>query len=264
MKQLRLTSSDGATAEITHHGAQLLSWKTGDGKERLFLSQAAEYADATPIRGGVPIIFPQFGGPQPLRHGFARNMEWQLAACADDAVTFELFDTTETRIRWPHSFRLEQTIALVDGHLEMKFTVKNRGDLPFDFTSALHTYLRVSDVAESVVKGLAGREFLDEELDVIRTESGEEIRFHGMVDRVYYGAGRNSVELVSPDCRYVVATEGFPDVVVWNPGEAAAAKLKDLEQDGYKKFVCVEAVAALPVVLQPGEEWAGRQTISVI
>jgi glucose-6-phosphate 1-epimerase len=89
------------------------------------------------------------------------------------------------------------------------------------------------------------------------------IQFNGMVDRVYHGVGGESVSLISPEARYVVGAEGFPDVVVWNPGEAAAAKLKDLEPGGYKKFVCVEAVAATPIQLQPSEEWVGIQRISV-
>jgi D-hexose-6-phosphate mutarotase len=44
------------------HGATVTSVKTGGGQQLLFLSEAANFDGASPIRGGVPLIFPKFGG----------------------------------------------------------------------------------------------------------------------------------------------------------------------------------------------------------
>src|SRR5262245_34324600 len=76
---LRLTAADGATALVTHYGAHALSWIPAGGDERLYLSETAVFQPGTAIRGGIPVIFPQFGtlGPLP-RHGFARTRTWTL------------------------------------------------------------------------------------------------------------------------------------------------------------------------------------------
>ena len=62
------------------HGAHVTSWKPArDHDERLFLSERSEFRAGTAIRGGIPVIFPQFAAEGPLpRHGFARTSEWTL------------------------------------------------------------------------------------------------------------------------------------------------------------------------------------------
>jgi glucose-6-phosphate 1-epimerase len=55
---------------------------------------------------------------------------------------------------------------------------------------------------------------------------------------------------------------GFNDVVVWNPGGAAAACPPDLPKDGFRHFLCVEAARiGQPVELSPAQVWSGTQTI---
>ena len=76
---VRLTAADGAQATVALFGAHLLSWRTADGKERLFCSSQTALDGSKAIRGGVPVIFPQFNvrGDGP-RHGFARVSTWRL------------------------------------------------------------------------------------------------------------------------------------------------------------------------------------------
>jgi glucose-6-phosphate 1-epimerase len=59
-----------------------------------------------------------------------------------------------------------------------------------------------------------------------------------------------------------IASEGFPDVVVWNPGSVKGAALVDLEPGGYRSMLCIEAaVIGQPVTLEPGGKWEGSQRI---
>ncbi|MEG0677449.1 MAG: D-hexose-6-phosphate mutarotase, partial [Comamonas sp.] len=55
----------GDSALIALQGAQVLSWIRG-GQEQLFLSPQAAHDGVTPIRGGIPVCFPQFNQRGPL------------------------------------------------------------------------------------------------------------------------------------------------------------------------------------------------------
>ena len=94
---LRLNGPQGASAVISKLGAQVLSWITPDGRERLFLSDKAVFDGSVAIRGGIPVCWPQFAGLGDLpKHGFVRTREWQVSArrCGDDyaLLTLELAD----------------------------------------------------------------------------------------------------------------------------------------------------------------------------
>jgi hypothetical protein len=87
---VRLLAPDGASATVALHGGHVLSWVPAGGRECLYLSPRSGYAPGQAIRGGVPVIFPQFSDRGPLkRHGFARVVPWQLTqqSTADDAAT---------------------------------------------------------------------------------------------------------------------------------------------------------------------------------
>ncbi|HEX6371728.1 MAG TPA: hypothetical protein VF006_22595, partial [Longimicrobium sp.] len=60
LPKLRLSHASGATAEVYLHGAHVASWVPAGGTEALFVSRAATFAPGKAIRGGVPVIFPQF------------------------------------------------------------------------------------------------------------------------------------------------------------------------------------------------------------
>lgn len=263
MQTIHLTHQDGSTAEITPHGAHLLSWKTGDGKERLYLSQRADYGEGAAIRGGVPVIFPQFSGPPPMRHGFARNLVWDLAHHESTTTTFELFDTEETRIRWPHAFGLEMQFTLGANHLTMELRITNRGDLPFQCTNSLHSYFRVDSISQAIVHGLHGRPYWDEVNKRESTQPEKELRLQGKVDRVYHGAAPLDLSLDAGLNSLSFVTEGFNDIVVWNPGPGTEGLLSDLDPDGYRNFVCVEAVSFHPIEVAPEETWVGSQAVIV-
>ena len=90
---MRLTSTDGAQAIVTLYGAHLVSWKSMDGKERLFCSTRSSLDGSRAIRGGVPVIFPQFAERgSGMRHGFARVCPWRLVGSGTQrGAAFALF-----------------------------------------------------------------------------------------------------------------------------------------------------------------------------
>ena len=104
--------TEGATALVSQHGAQVLSWRLADGRERLFLSERAVFGGNTAIRGGIPVIFPQFADRGTLpRHGFARTTTWNFAGIEGDEAVLELTGDGGGPA-WPHPFRARLRIAL--------------------------------------------------------------------------------------------------------------------------------------------------------
>ena len=74
---IELTLPDGSAAVVLLHGAHVLSWQAGGWGEQLYLSPKAVAAEGKAVRGGIPVIFPQFeqrGPDRSLpRHGLSRT-----------------------------------------------------------------------------------------------------------------------------------------------------------------------------------------------
>lgn len=273
MPRVSLAAPDGATADVYLYGAHTTSWAPAGSGERLFLSRTSEFRPGAAIRGGVPVIFPQFGALGTLpRHGFARTLPWELISLGGDqhnaAAKFALQDNDTTRSLWSHPFRMELGITVGGLQLALALSVTNTGETPFNFTGALHTYLRVKNIQATYVEGLHRVRFHDtvnrpSPADWIERQQTEpDVHFPGEIDRVYYNV-HQPLRICEAGSVVRVATVGFPDVVIWNPGPEKSAGLADMEPDGYLHMVCVEAaIVGVPVNLEPGETWHGIQRLT--
>jgi glucose-6-phosphate 1-epimerase len=269
---IRLSHPSGALAEVCLHGAHVTSWVPAGGAEALFVSRAARFEAGTAIRGGVPVIFPQFASQGPLpKHGFARTSPWRLIDGGDGAAraVFALRDDARTRAIWPHAFLATLTVQLEAEWLTMRLAIENTGDAPFDFTAALHTYLRVADVRRASIAGLRGCTYSDTlRGGALRGEEHDELRIEDEIDRIYLRAPRE-LQVKDPaggrgGRSFRVRSEGFADVVVWNPGARGAAALSDMEAGEEREMLCVEAAqVGDAVALQPGESWTGVQLLEI-
>jgi len=249
---VRITAPDGATATVTLYGAHLVSWQGADGGERMFVSRRSALDASRAIRGGVPVIFPQFSEQgDGMRHGFARVSNWQLAGSGvDDGVAWAEFGLQQDNLPralasgWPHRFALALRVSVRANALRMDFTVRNTGDAPFPFAAALHTYHLVPQLADVRIDGVqAGTLSIDDKLD-----------------RVYAGV-EGTITLATPARVLTLEQQGFTDAVVWNPGAADTAALSDMEDDEYQRFVCIEPAQLTPVNLAPGAQWQAHYRI---
>ena len=236
------------------------------GREQLFLSARSEFRDGAAIRGGIPVIFPQFAAEGPLpRHGFARTAEWTVESVAqlsdgDASATLTLRDSTVSRTIWPHPFLATVAVRVGGTRLAVSLAVENVGDTPFSFTAALHSYLRVHQLRGAELLGLHGRQYRESSARTkLLFDHDEAVRVSGEVDRVYVDAPRR-LALREPGRLLELEMVDFPDVVVWNPGPTRAASLSDMEPGGEQRMLCVEAAAVQqPVVLEAGSRWSGAQ-----
>lgn len=266
---VRTLQVDGARAEIHAHGAQLTSWyPAGEGRDRLYLSPRADFRAGAAIRGGVPVIFPQFAAEGPLpRHGFARGARWAPVEARDgDARAVLCLDPTlATHPLWPHDYDAELSIELQARSLAIRLTVRNSGTGTFAFTAALHSYFAVDDIAGAAVYGLQCLRYRDSAGGGrIAEERAPALRLDGEIDRIYFDVPP-TLELREPQRRLRIRGTGFRDCVVWNPGEIKAATLADLEPGGFRRFVCIEAAAiGTPIRLEPGAAWEGAQMLETV
>lgn len=274
MEKVAVRARDGASVALYRHGAHVTSWKPASGEERLFLSSRSAFAPNAAIRGGVPIIFPQFASMGALpKHGFARVQEWTLLRAGrtrkgQGEAQLRLTASSETRMRWNHAFQATLVVTVEGMSLSLALSVLNEDIAPFQFTAALHTYLLVNDVREASVRGLQGVRYRDAAAGNEEGRQGEaELEAGpggGELDRIYFDVAA-PLEVRDALRRTRVAMTGFTDVVVWNPGEKRAATLTDLEPGGWLRMLCVEAAAiGAPVRLNPGERWTGQQTLTAL
>ncbi len=76
-----LVHDSGTSTELFLYGAHITSWKTPESGERLFVSREVIIEKDIPIRGGIPLIFPQFGPDDWLNtdlHVFIFGMLWKV------------------------------------------------------------------------------------------------------------------------------------------------------------------------------------------
>ncbi len=268
LPRIRLGAPDGAQAEIALHGGHVLSWRTPDGRERLFLSPRSVFEPGAAIRGGVPVVFPQFAGLGPLpKHGLARTATWQhvdsqITAGGTAVARLRLTEDDASRAVWDYAFQLDLTVTIGGPRLELALQVTNTDTEAYRFMAALHTYLAVQAIEDVAVEGLAGLSYREQGVDGVQPDGP--LRIAGEVDRIYWNVP-GPLLLRDRMAAVEVAAVGFPDVVVWNPGPALAAKLPDLGPEGYRRMLCIEAaLIGAPVTLAPGAHWRGAQTITAL
>lgn len=262
---LRLNQGDSCLVSL--QGAQVLSWISND-QERLFLSPLAAHDGKTAIRGGIPVCFPQFNQRGPLvKHGFARLMTWaadEAQALGHDGVQLKLRlkDTEATRTVWPHEFEAVLTVQLTPAQLRVELAVHNRGEQDLSFTAALHSYLRVPDVEQAALQGLQDLTYWDAVADTHPQQQGA-VRFGVETDRVYPRAGMPlSLQAGEQTWLQIAQDAAWREIVVWNPGPALCASLKDMEPTSWQQMLCVEAAAIDDVFTVPsGQRWQAAQTL---
>jgi len=279
---IRLRS--GARASLYLHGAHLTSYINEQGRELIFMSSKASITATSNIRGGIPVVFPQFG-PTPLpglkalpQHGFARNSnDWTVLdsqGSADEAaVTLELKDNEKTRQLWPHSFSVRLRTSLsstadrrIGSALTQRLEVINKNEsAPFDFTVLLHTYFAIPDVKIATISPLDGLTLLDKVGGGERSESSRAVSITGETDRVYFGAP-NTIHISDGSASTIVLRkEGFKDLVMWNIWSDKAKGMADLGEGEWQKYVCVEVGSVKdPVHLDSGKTWTASQTICAV
>lgn len=216
------------TALVAYQGAQLLQWTPkGAAESLLWMTPEHFWQPGRPIRGGIPLCWPWFGKVDSPSHGFARLLNWTLIEHEETSdkvgLVFELKSSSKTLTYWPHPFVLRL-------HHQLGETYQAWLEIDCDHptTGALHTYLALSDITQVSIENL----------------EAQLLSLKGPVDQIYPNAPSLTV-LKDPVRKHQIQLEhqNASDLVLWTPWQQGAEKLKDMHDDDYKKFVCIETAA---------------------
>lgn len=262
-----------AHGEMYLHGAQVTSWKPAGKDEVLFISTKTRWEEGKAIRGGIPICFPWFRAkaddPHAPAHGFVRTRSWQLGSIVETgagvAVTMFIESDEQTRRWWPAEFRLAHRVTF-GSELSLELICTNTGTTSLRFEEALHTYNLVADVGTVRLQGLDGARFLDNtDSNKEKTQLGD-VTIASQTDNAFLST-QNAVDLLDPKMRRRIRLQkaNSSTTVVWNPWQEGASGLRDLGEDEWKQFLCVEAsnIIGAAVTLAPGQEHAMSALLSV-
>ena len=243
-------SNQYAHAKIALQGAHIFAYKATDKPALLWLSPNATMQEGKAIRGGIPICFPWFGKhkvdstlPQ---HGFARTSLWKVVneeerVDGSTHVRLQLAQTVETRRLWAYDFEVNLDV-IVGETLGLTIHISNTGTKPFEVSTALHTYLSISDIENVEVVGLDGTEYYDALTTSTQRQQGK-LSIYAEIDRVYQSK-QSSMKLLDKDREIRITSEGSESLVVWNPWKEKSIAMADMSDDGYKTMLCLETANA--------------------
>ena len=111
------------------------------------------------IRGGMPILFPLCSDlPNESyavdgktyhmhRHGFARDMKWEVCEVSESEARLQLSASDETYQYYPYAFHMTVRYRLTAEGLTTRCTVKNDGGEPMPYQLGFHPYFATNDKA---------------------------------------------------------------------------------------------------------------------
>jgi glucose-6-phosphate 1-epimerase len=284
------------SVEMYLKGAHVTSW-IPDGKDEVFYLSKKSHYDTDSIRGGIPIIFPKFGGrnlpdspilDEMIPHGFARHEAWRVIDTSINneetgTVVLELTHSPQILPQWPEQrFTLRLHVTLSANSLLCELQLINNGASPLIFRGGFHPYFGVSDLSNIGLGGLQGLSYEDafdgftlkgsNNKDSAGRDAGEGVNQQDTLLAV--GEPLNRVYLETPNTfelrdkergsTLYIKKSGFPEVVLWSPEPSYCREKTDMESDDYKTFICIEpAIASTAITVPSEEQWKGTMHLAL-
>ena len=232
-----------AEAVVTLHGCHVVSFAPRGSREVLWVSGKSNFADGKPIRGGIPVCWPWFGGAGQPAHGLARLSSWIQTGAKENENGETVVNLAFVPATPEYAHLLANMKITVGKSLTLELKTTNNGDSDFEMSEALHTYFSVSKIEQVSITGFDGVGYTDT-LDKTEKVQQGDITFTAETDRIYHTA--NAARIVDPEfCRTILVEKGGSNSsVVWNPWIEKSKKMADYGDEEYHEMVCVEAANA--------------------
>ncbi|PXY46957.1 aldose 1-epimerase family protein [Flavobacterium hydrophilum] len=137
-------SNSKLKASIKHRGAELFSLSDNQSKEYMWNGDPNYWPKHSPV------LFPIVGSLKNetytfndknyhlSRHGFARDMEFQLIEKTESSATFSLSYNEETLQKYPFEFELQIIYKLQENKLSIEYKVINKSETQLPFSIGAH------------------------------------------------------------------------------------------------------------------------------
>lgn len=238
------------SAALTLHGAHLIHFQKKQEPAIIWLSKTAIFDSKKAIRGGVPVCWPWFGpadshlGENLPAHGIARTSKWDLINTQEssDGVVIELqLKSTEASLKiWPHDFELTLVITL-NNECKLALTTENKGNKPFTYGGALHTYLNISSPESVNITGL-NQQFTNSLNNKCPEIGDTTLLIDKAIDSIYK---KSNVDIHLKDAQFqrdlTICNTGNNAEVLWSPWIEGAEAFADMPDNGYQTMFCIES-----------------------
>jgi len=234
------------SVRVSTWGGTVLSWVC-DGQERLFLSPLSKKDGLSAIRGGIPIVFPQFGPGKMKQHGFARISNWSVLDQKEDSILLKLTPNALSRSMWGDvSFELQYLVKLSKNKLTTSMTISNTSDKAFWYDMLFHNYYRTSGPDNLTLQGFTGYQYFDKVASKSFMDEEKTAVIEHEVDRIYESSN-NALVLSDSGLKSIITIRKSPTLkstVLWNPWKDKSKRMSDFPDEGYKSMICIEPLAS--------------------
>ena len=233
-------------ASINHAGAELFSLKNNQEKEFIWEGNPSFWGKHSPI------LFPIVGTLknntytidqteyQLSRHGFARDMEFELIEKTENSAVFSLESNNETLKKYPFGFELQLIYSLEKTSLNIEYIVINKSDRKMPFSIGAHPAIALPEnfenysfkfEKEEVLKfNLLENDLISNKTEVLKTSDNLVRLNYKLFENdalVFKTLDSKSLTILENEKPYIeVDFEDFPSLGIWTKDQAP--------------FVCIE------------------------
>ncbi len=168
------------------------------------------------------------------RHGFARNLEFQIVNQTESSVVFVLESNSETFKNYPFEFELRLEYELDENELKIKYSVENKSEATMPFSIGAHPAFAIENsFSDYSLKFNQTEEFISHELDneqfsnsfrKINSENGQINLNYSLFEKdalVFKHLESNELTLLKKKEPVLsVQLEGFPYLGIWTKPNA--------------------------------------------
>ncbi|OXA70987.1 aldose epimerase [Flavobacterium aquidurense] len=239
-------SNPTINASIKHSGAELFSLKNNQNKEYIWEGNPDFWGKHSPI------LFPIIGTLknntytinekeyQLPRHGFARDMDFQLVDKTENSAVFSLKSDAETLKKYPFEFELQLIYTLKETSLDIEYKVINKNQTKMPFSIGAHPAIALAEnfenyaiefEKEEVLKYyILEHDLISNKTEVLETSDNLIPLNYQLFENdalIFKSLESNSLTILENSKPYIkVDFEDFPSLGIWTKEKAP--------------FVCIE------------------------
>jgi galactose mutarotase-like enzyme len=256
VKTLTIKSSKNSEVSFCPERGGIITSLKFDGKEVLYLDKETFDDEKVNVKGGIPILFPNFGPiespkfPGLKQHGFARNSSKWKYVINQNSFIETLISDSETLKSYPYHFKLSISGKFeADGsfslHQEVENLEKNK-TIPVSF--GLHPYFKSPANKKNKIKfNFEGGKYIEEQNEAWANNKD-----------IYIDNPKVPMRIDIPELGTLIMTAQpeYKKIWIWSQSE--------------KDYICIEPVMRKkggliddPEIIKPGETFSASVNFSL-